>query len=179
MARQRFIHPSMWADKAFGSLKPDEKVLFIALFSLADDEGRLTGDAQVLRGQVFPYEDYTVKKVTALRDAVVAKMRNVRLYESDGEQFIALLKWGSYQRPQYAKPSKIPSPFHEASTNDDGTLHEASTIGFVLGLDLDRDGLGRAVNPSTTSRESSDEQPSDFEIPDKALRAIKGGAAAA
>lgn len=170
MARQRFIHPSMWTDKTFGALRLDERILFIALFSHADDEGLLVADPGVLRGQAFAFDDFSLKKVRAIRDSLVQKMPNVHLYEADGCEYIALLKWTNHQRPQYPKPTKLPRPFAEASTKDDGGFHPR--VG--LGRDgLDRDGLERATKAVT---EASCERPeSTFHIP---LKAVEGGEAA-
>lgn len=140
MARQRFIWPSMWTDKSFGSLSSDEKVLFISLFSLADDEGRISAEPMFLKAAAFPYDSMSAKKVTQVRDGVVAKMAHVRLYEANDEAYIALLKWAEYQKPKYAKDSKIPPPLTEDSGNVPGTLEERSPIG--LGLDRVGFGLG-------------------------------------
>lgn len=113
MARQRFIHPELWKDPVFGKLQPLEQILFIGLFSIADDDGRLLADPAYLRGELFTFKDYTNKKVQSLRDNVVAAMANVHLYRANGLDYIALLKWKEYQKPKYPRPSKIPAPFLE------------------------------------------------------------------
>lgn len=173
MARQRFIWPAMWTDKTFGSLTADEKVLFISLFSLADDEGRISGEPEFLKAQAFAYESYSVRKVAAIRDGVVAKMRNVRLYEANDEQFIALMQWAEYQKPKYPKPSRIPPPFPEDSRNVPGRLTERSSMGWV---GLGRDGKGRAVDLKADDAREHDEQPSDESIGETVLRSLRGAA---
>lgn len=144
MARQRFIWPTIWADKTFGELKPDEQVLFMALVSLADDEGRLNADPMFLRAQVFGYKDYSAKKVENLRNGLVERMRNVHLYRPHGYEHdvIQLLKWAEYQRPKYAKPSKIPPPLAEDSPNVPPILEEDFPIGQGR-VGMDRDGQGK------------------------------------
>ncbi len=161
MARQRFIWPSIWKDPVFGRLTDAEQVLFIGLFSIADDEGRLLADPAYIRSELFPYREVSVKKVTALRDAVAAKCDNVHLYEVEGTTYIALLKWSEYQKPKYPKPSRIiPPTFPEGSPN-------ASTQGWV---GLDRDGLGRDGKGRTgMDRDGlgrTDQTESSFKIPD-------------
>lgn len=111
MARQRFIHPTIWKDPVFGRLQPLEQLLFIGMFSIADDEGRLLADPAYLRAEVFPYKDYTAKKVKTLRDAVAEQMENVHLYRAPEIEYIALLKWSDFQKPKYPSPSKIPAPY--------------------------------------------------------------------
>lgn len=145
MARQRFLKPEMWADKTFGTLKSDEKLLFIGLFSLADDEGRINADPMYLRSHVFPYETWSAKKVQALRDSLLAKMPNVHLYVtgSQNAEHIALLKWGDHQKPKYPTPSKIPPPFPQGSPSPDPSFPPQTGKGLGSGLDRDGQGLGR------------------------------------
>lgn len=146
MARQRFIWPSMWADKSFGELKHEQQVLFIALYSLADDDGRISADPMYLRAQVFPYKDYTVKKVETIRNGVVERMRNVHMYIAgpNNEPFIELRKWKDYQKPKYPTPSKIPPSFPESSSGVGEQGSNNLPTGWVgLGRDgMDRVGLG-------------------------------------
>jgi hypothetical protein len=124
MARQRFIWPDIWKDPTFGRLTADEQVFFIGCFSIADDEGRLNADPAFLRGELFTYKDLTLKRVQAIRDNVVRKCTHVHLYSVGETDYIALLKWHEYQRPKYAKASKLPDPFPQGWGNDGGSFHE-------------------------------------------------------
>lgn len=145
MARQRFIWPDIWKDPVFGKLLPVEQVMFIGLFSIADDEGRTLADAAYLRSELFAYKDYTTKKVQTIRDAVVGKADNVHLYRAGGFDYIALLKWSDYQKPKYPKASKIPPPFLEHSPILPPTLPEDSLKTSTTGrAGMGRDGLERA-----------------------------------
>ena len=110
MARQRFIHPDIWSDPSLGSLKPIERLMFIGLFSNADDEGRLPGNPAYLRSTIFPYDDFSNAQIKAMRDRISSVCSNVLIYEVAGIEYIALLQWQRYQSPRYAKPSKYPSP---------------------------------------------------------------------
>jgi hypothetical protein len=141
MARQRFIWPDIWADPTFGRMPPIEQVFFIGCFSKADDDGRLLGDPRYLRSEIFPYGEVSAKRVKQVRDTVVKKMTSLVLYEANGVEVLALLKWGDYQKPKYAKPSKLPPPFPEASPNTSEVKTEASPIGLDR-VGLDRVGLG-------------------------------------
>ena len=141
MARQRFIWPEIWKDPIFGRLAPTEQVFFIACFSLADDEGRLLADPAFLRSEMFPYKDYTSKKVKTVRDAVIEQVDSVHLYTAQGQEYIALLRWSEYQKPKYPKPSKIPPPFLQASPKRSEGFPENGAMGWD---GLDRDGLDSA-----------------------------------
>jgi hypothetical protein len=136
VARQRFIWPGIWKDPEFGRLQPLEQVMFIGLFSIADDEGRTLAEPAYLRSELFPYTTYTNSRVKVIRDAVVEKCANVYLYVVRGIEYIALLKWTDHQKPKYPKASKLPPPFPEASPNGSEGLPENSSTGregFGLG----------------------------------------------
>lgn len=166
MARQRFIHPDIWKDPVFGKMQPLEQIMFIGLFSIADDEGRLLADAAFLRAELFAFKDYTSKKVQTIRDAVVAKMANVHLYKAEGFDYIALLKWGEYQKPKYPKPSKLPAPFLEDSPKPAPTLEKPSPKTSPpdrTGQDRDWEGQ---------DRDDETENPADFKIIDPVARLL-------
>ena len=152
MARQRFIYPEMWHDRRFGTLDSDEKLLFIALFSLADDEGRLQASPMLLRSAAFPYEDWSADKVEAIRDSVAQKMRSVHLYEVDEEHFVQLLTWDEHQKPKYKKDSRFPPPPGLIPPPPDQSGTGLEPIGPGPGPDRDRTGsMGSGSNSSSGS----------------------------
>lgn len=176
MARQRFIWPTIWKDPVFGRLQPLEQILFIGMFSIADDEGRLLADPAYLRAEVFPYKDYTHKKVLGIRDSVVAKCNSVHLYPVNAVEYIVLLNWHDFQKPKYPKPSKIPPPFPQDSPNASPVLKpvgETPDPWVGLGREglgrvgLDRDGKGCGDDPAVAEESGNS---ADFRIPDKALK---------
>lgn len=164
--RQRFIHPDIWKDPVFGRMQPLEQVLFIGLFSIADDEGRTNADPAYLRSELFAYTDYNSKKVQAIRDSVVSKVRSVFLYRANDVDLIALLKWTEYQKPKYAKPSKLPPPFPHLSPKLDPSVPQASPES-VHGLGREGLGLDRAVvdEPPMADQTAEEQRPPDFTIP--------------
>lgn len=115
MARRRFIDPGFWSDTAVGKLKPLERLFFIGCFSNADDEGRLVGNPAYLRAVIFPYDDFSLEEIRAMRDRVAAVCRNFLVYRVDGEEYIAFARWRECQAPRYAKPSRLPAPPAEAT----------------------------------------------------------------
>ena len=109
--RQRFIWPSIWEDEDFAALCPESRILFIALFSIADDEGRLLANPKHLKSEAFRFDDnMTSEHVLELRNEITSKMHSVLLYSSEGKEYIALLKWKVYQKPKYPRPSRYPAP---------------------------------------------------------------------
>jgi hypothetical protein len=148
MARQRFVHPALWSDPDFGVITDSERILFVGLFSNADDEGRILASPAYLRALVWPYhERLTSARVRKLRDSLVGRFKSLQYYEIDGIEYIQFVKWAEYQKPKYPSPSKLPAPpqFEQTSLPLPGTLGESSGNGSALdwvGLGLDREGLG-------------------------------------
>lgn len=159
MARQRFIWPTIWKDPVFGRLQPLEQILFIGLFSIADDEGRLLADPAYLRAEIFPYKDYANKKVQGIRDSTVEKCDTVHLYRAPTLEHIALLNWHEYQKPKYPKASKIPPPFLQASPNvppESDPVDKTPDPRVGLGRDgLDRDGQGLCDEPASSAESTA------------------------
>ena len=106
------IDPTIWEDENFGKLSPRAQILFIGLFSNADDEGRIRGNALYLRSTVFMYADLSLGEVTKIRDEVLATMRHVKLYTFDDKEFLYFDNWNKYQkqREDRLQPSNLPNP---------------------------------------------------------------------
>lgn len=125
MARQRFIHPSFWDDHALGKLDAEARLLYIACFSLADDDGRIIGEAVHLRASAFKYDDrMTDRRVLEIRDRVARACRNFRVYNVRGTDYIAFKNWSDYQKPKYPSPSKLPEPPWEKRGRKAASLSE-------------------------------------------------------
>ncbi len=112
MARKRMIDPSIWQDENFGHLSPKARILFIGLFSNADDEGRIRANDSYIRSTIFMYDDISLSSVRQLTDEVISTMKSVFLYETYGNRYIQLKKWGDYQkqREDRIQDSSLPSP---------------------------------------------------------------------
>lgn len=110
MPRRRMIDPDIWNDSRFKKLDYAERLFFVGMFSNADDEGRLLGDPAFLRSRIFPYDDFTLEDILKMRTRILDINPNLHLYNINGEDYLAFLKWDNYQKPDHAKPSKIPAP---------------------------------------------------------------------
>lgn len=110
MPRRRMIDPKFWGDETIGKLTPDERLFYIGLFSLADDEGRICGSPTYLRSQIYPYDDLPL-------DSVVAWLKHldeielIHTYDDpsgNGSKYIDHPKWFKYQRIDHPTPSLLP-----------------------------------------------------------------------
>jgi hypothetical protein len=143
MARQRFIHPEIWTDEKFTRLSYVERLFFIGLFSNCDDEGRICASPAYLRSVIFPCDRISLKKVRQIRDAVVQNFSSILLYRVGENEYLAFQNFKKYQKPKYARPSKIPPPqgsegdfqimFPEIQLQNGGSLSEKNRNDFSTG----------------------------------------------
>lgn len=103
------MDPSMWADAAVAKMSRDERLMFVGLITIADDEGRLAASAASIQGALYPNDvDVTPRLVRKWRDGVVEKLANVQLYAYDGVEYLSFRRWERYQKPSHPTPSKFP-----------------------------------------------------------------------
>lgn len=110
MARQRFIHPSLWDDPDLGKLPTEAMLLYIACFSNADDDGRLVGDPAHLRALAFKYRRVSERRTRELREMIAERCGSFCVYTVGETDYIAFRNWSEFQHPKYPKPSALPEP---------------------------------------------------------------------
>ena len=110
MARKRFLTPDIWSDAFFVKLSPQERLLFIGMITLADDEGRLRASASYLKGQIFPEDSVSEARVRQFRDRITELKPTIHCYIADGIEYVQLARWFKYQRPSHPTPSRLPRP---------------------------------------------------------------------
>lgn len=126
MARKRMIDPSIWQSEDFGRLSTLAKLVFIGLFSLADDEGRGRCNPIYLKSTLFPYEENIRSADIEKTLSEISSNMSVILYSCDGSSYYSLLSWDTFQKIDRPSPSKIPEYdknamellFGEHSTNN-------------------------------------------------------------
>jgi hypothetical protein len=115
MSRPRAIHPSLWEDKEFASLSYKARVLFVACFSNADDDGRLSAAPKALSYFAYRYDKISDKAVLNVRNEISYKMKSFLVYRMGEFEYIQLLKWEDYQtqKEERRKGSILPAPTAE------------------------------------------------------------------
>lgn len=114
MARKRQIDPGIWTSEQFINLKdPWARLLFIGMFSTADDEGLLKGNPAYLKTTIFPGDCLTIDQVRAWRD-LITEEGLIKVYTVDKDDYIWIIKFLSYQYISKPYPSKLPQPPFEA-----------------------------------------------------------------
>jgi hypothetical protein len=114
---RRMIDSGIWRNDKFGNLPDAGRLLFIGMFSNADDDGRLKASPRFLKAIIFPYDnDKTADQVQELRDQC-AKLGLIRLYSKNGQEYLDLPGWKEHQRIRKDRytPSKLPE-YNNADT---------------------------------------------------------------
>lgn len=116
MARKRMIDPSMWINEDFGTLSTLAELVFIGLFSNADDEGRGKASPAYIKAVLFPYkDDLRIADIEKTLQEVSSKM-SVIFYSCDGNMYYTLTSWNTFQKIDRPTESKIPA-YDETNPN--------------------------------------------------------------
>lgn len=107
MARKRMIDPSIWQSEDFGRLSTLAKIVFIGLFSLADDEGRGRCNPIYLKSTLFPYEEDIRSADIDKTLSEISSNMSVVLYSYNGSSYYSLLSWDTFQKIDRPSQSKI------------------------------------------------------------------------
>lgn len=107
MPRIRSIKPEFWQDTRMARLAALERLVFICLWSMADDEGRLEGDAETVR-RFGSFREDSREVASAL--ATLANLSRIVVYEVDGNPYIAIAHFNRHQKIDKPSASKLPDP---------------------------------------------------------------------
>ena len=92
MAKRRMVSQSIWTNRRFLRLNNQEKLLYIGLVTISDDEGRLWNDGLSIRSKIFPADSIELKEITENLEKIGKK----GLIELSDES-IQLVGWNEHQ----------------------------------------------------------------------------------
>jgi len=150
MSRQRFIYPEMFTSADFMGLSHGARLLWIGMFTTADDYGRGRADPASLKAAIFPGDSHTQEALTTWIQEV--KLREmVVLYAVGGRLYYEIPTWTKYQNPKYKAVPKVPPPQRVARVRDKpgpGPGQTRTGPGDVVGCS----GVGLGVEGSETTK---------------------------
>lgn len=106
MPTTRMIDPLIWKSESMAKLTLRQRLLFIGLFSNADDQGRCRAHPALVRSNVFPYDEISADEIAADLKAI-EDIESIKLYTDKTIPVLQILNWWKYQHPQWAYPSNI------------------------------------------------------------------------
>lgn len=107
--RIRTIKPEFWEDEVIGALSLGARLLFVATWNMADDEGLLRWTPEYVRATAFVYDESTNAKklMTELVDAgLILPYAGGRTQQS----LAWIPNFHKHQRINRPQPSKLPAP---------------------------------------------------------------------
>src|SRR5690606_21414127 len=111
MPRIRSIKPEFWEDHRLArDLTREQRLLYIGLWNLADDEGRFAAHPRRVLGALFPYDEDIGPEFVEEALQALARTGRLVLYSIDGERYAQLTKFASHQRINRPSKSRIPPP---------------------------------------------------------------------
>jgi hypothetical protein len=109
MARIRSIHPGLWTDGVFMDLSDAAQLLWIGLWTEADDQGVFAWQQSTLKARLRPNASPIGPALEELMQADC-----IRSYELDGRKYGAVRNFCRFQRPK--KPSHVYPVPHQFRT---------------------------------------------------------------
>ncbi|MCB0750131.1 MAG: hypothetical protein KDC52_01520 [Ignavibacteriae bacterium] len=126
--RKRMISPNIWTNRKFIRLSDKEKILFIGLFSTADDFGKLWYDLLSIKASIFPCDNISESEIKT----AIQNLHQLNLIVTD-EKVIKMHGWKSHQSVPKPTSSHIPEPLLKRSGNGNVTVNNACITGSNLG----------------------------------------------
>lgn len=125
MARKRMIDPNIWQSEDYSKLNTLSKLVFIGLFSNADDYGFGRAKATYVKSMLFPYEEGIRTADIEKSLSEIAANMSVVFYKCNGNEYYCLKNWIKWQKVDKPTPSIIP-PIDKNTEIIRGTFDENS-----------------------------------------------------
>lgn len=109
MGRIRTIKPEFPQSESMGRCSRDARLLFIMLWTMADDEGRARAAPRMLASLLYPYDDDAGTHLTQWLFEL-ERQGCIQLYEHGGNAYLQIDKWLEHQRIDKPSKSKLPAP---------------------------------------------------------------------
>lgn len=141
--RIRTVKPEFWSDEKIGSISPLARLLFIACFNIADDEGLLNINPMYLRSFAFPYDDVPLEDSKSILGELLEYSLIVRYTDAKKNIYGWIPNFRKHQRIDKPQKSKLPAP---SLQNIEIKKAYASRQGFICEL------CGEILNFSVDNR---------------------------
>lgn len=112
MGRIRTVKPEFWEDEKVGMLSRPARLLFLATFNLADDEGLLRWTPAFIKASVFMYDnDLDTKQITAfMKELSDAGLLFPYLGGVSHQSLAIIVNFRKHQKINRPQPGKLPPP---------------------------------------------------------------------
>ena len=128
MGRIRSVKPELAQDPRLATASDTARLLYYAVLSVVDDEGRAQAAPSYLHGVAFWGQQRSLRKVSAaIQELVSSGIWFV--YQAHGGDYLEVVGWNekgslTHQRIEHPQPSSLPAPVAVSSTNVPRTIVE-------------------------------------------------------
>lgn len=178
MARIRTIKPKFWDDIKIGRLPRDARLLYIGLWTFADDLGVVIADPLWLKSKIFPYDQIQLQQLEAWLK-VLEETGFISHLTVQSESFYYLPTFSRHQiinKPNFEDVNirkelldKLLSEITDRSRIDHGTITDQS--GPIIGEDKEKD----IVPPIIPRTGDGDRADSDSDLSSEAKKKKSSG----
>jgi hypothetical protein len=141
--RIRTIKPDFFDDEDLAELAFETRLLFIALWTIADRDGRLDDRPRKIKLRSFPWDDVDIPSM--LNDLSAGGF--IERYEVEGKSYIEITNFAKHQRPnQREAPSSIPSRARTCTH-----VHARGEVEVEVEVEGEGKGKGREVEGRVAS----------------------------
>lgn len=109
MARIRSIKPSFFRSEDVSALPFRARLTWVGLWTHCDDAGRTKDNARLIKGDVWPLDNVSLRDIEDDLEVLATQGRIVR-YEVDGKRYLEIVNWHAHQAISKPTPSRIPAP---------------------------------------------------------------------
>lgn len=110
MPRIRSVKPEFFGSEPVGNCSPTSRLLFVALWCLADDDGRAVDNPKIIRAFAFPLDDNIRSTDVEVMLTELHAARLIMRYEFEGRKYLCVSNFGEHQHPKKKLASKLPPP---------------------------------------------------------------------
>ncbi len=110
MPRMRYIKPEFWSDPVICSLDLMTRLLYIAMWNFADDEGRNRCISKEIVGFAFPLDDNIQREDVERCILQLSEAGRIVLYDVNGTRHYQVVAFAKHQVVNRPTPSRIPPP---------------------------------------------------------------------
>lgn len=136
MARIRTIKPEFPQSESMGRVSRDARLLFIQLWTVADDLGRLRGNSRMLASLLYPYDDDAPSLIGGWIDEL-EREGCVVVYEVEGNTYMQIQKWEQHQKVDKPTASRLPEYSREFAKPRENSSRTLDLGPRTLDQDLD------------------------------------------
>lgn len=91
-----------------GRVSREARLLFILLWTIADDVGRARASSRMLASLLYPYDDDAPKLIDGWLNELIRE-DCCKSYMIEGNSYLQITKWTDHQKIDHPTPSKLPA----------------------------------------------------------------------